>query len=76
MYDSDQYFLAAARAGARGSVLKSVADEVVVEAWRSIIRSDRFVYPRALSAHTRTQLERARETGAPVAVLTCRELEA
>jgi DNA-binding NarL/FixJ family response regulator len=75
MYDSDQYLLAAARAGARGYVLKSVADEVVVEACRSIIRSDRFVYPRALSPHTRTQLERARETGAPVAVLTRRELE-
>ena len=75
MYDSDQYLLAAARVGASGYVLKSVADEVVVEACRSITRSDRFVYPRQLSKHTRTQLERARKTNRPVDVLTPRERE-
>jgi DNA-binding NarL/FixJ family response regulator len=75
MYESDQYLLAAARAGAAGYVLKSVADEVVVDACRAIVAGDRFVYPRGLSEHTRAQLERARHAAGPVDVLTPRELE-
>jgi DNA-binding NarL/FixJ family response regulator len=75
MYESDQYLLAAARAGAVGYVLKSVADEVVVDACRQAIRGGEFVYPKGLSTHTRAQVEKAREGSAPAELLTPRELE-
>lgn len=75
MYDNDQYLLAAARAGAAGYVLKSVADEEVVAACRAVLRSDAFVYPTTLPARTREALERARTAPAEADVLTPRELE-
>ncbi len=75
MHESDQYLLAAARVGAVGYVLKSVADEVVVDACRAALRGGPFVVPKGLSAHTREQIERARSSEEPVELLTPRELE-
>lgn len=75
MHESDQYLLAAARVGAAGYVLKSVADEVVVDACRAAIRGGPFVAPKGLSAHMREQIERARSSERPLELLTPRELE-
>lgn len=75
MYDSEQYLLGAARAGAAGYVLKSVADEEVVDACRAAMRGDAFVYPKGLSDHTREHVERARTSREPVQLLTPREQE-
>jgi DNA-binding NarL/FixJ family response regulator len=76
MYDNDQYLLAAVRAGAAGYLLKSVADEQVVEACRSVLAGDPFVYPAGVGDHTREQLEGIRRGfDAPDALLTPREAE-
>jgi DNA-binding NarL/FixJ family response regulator len=75
IYDNDQYLLAAARAGAAGYVLKSVADEQVVEACRRVASGCGFVYPSGIAAHTRKLVERALHGAAPDEVLTPRERE-
>jgi DNA-binding NarL/FixJ family response regulator len=58
MYDVEQYYLAAVRAGASGYLLKSVADEEVVNACRTILRGERFVYPSSLQERARAFLDR------------------
>jgi DNA-binding NarL/FixJ family response regulator len=76
MYENEQYYFAALRAGACGYLLKSVADEEVVNACRAVIRGERFVYPPSVRARTRDYLERARRGEAlPPDLLTPRELE-
>jgi DNA-binding NarL/FixJ family response regulator len=76
MYDNEQYYFAALRAGACGYLLKSVADEEVVNACRAVIRGERFVYPPSVRARARDYLERARRGEAvPPDLLTPRELE-
>ena len=50
MYDNDQYFFEALKAGASGYVLKSVADRDLVEACRAAMRGEPFIYPEALTA--------------------------
>ena len=76
MYDNEQYFLAALRAGASGYVLKSVADEEVVAACRAVMRDDEFVYPAGLQSSARSYLERARrDNQVRPDLLTARELE-
>ena len=77
MYDVEQYYLAAVRAGASGYLLKSVADEEVVNACRAILRGERFVYPSSLHERARAFLERASDDDAPTQsdLLTPRELE-
>ncbi|EFC81609.1 response regulator transcription factor [Parafrankia sp. EUN1f] len=59
MYDNEQYFFAALRAGASGYVLKSVADRDLVEACRAAVRGEAFLYPGAVNALIRDHLERA-----------------
>ncbi|CUU58351.1 DNA-binding response regulator, NarL/FixJ family, contains REC and HTH domains [Parafrankia irregularis] len=59
MYDNEQYFFAALRAGASGYVLKSVADRDLVEACRAAVRGEAFLYPGAVNALIRDYLERA-----------------
>ena len=49
MYDNEQYFFEALRAGASGYVLKSVADRDLVEACRAAMRDEPFLYPGAES---------------------------
>jgi DNA-binding NarL/FixJ family response regulator len=51
MYDNDQYFFEALKAGASGYVPKPVADRDLVEACRAAMRGEPFIYPEALTAH-------------------------
>jgi DNA-binding NarL/FixJ family response regulator len=73
MYDSEQYFFEALKAGASGYVLKSAADRDLVEAVRSAMRGEPFLYPAAVTALIRDYLERGES--APEDPLTPRELE-
>jgi DNA-binding NarL/FixJ family response regulator len=76
MHDNEQYFFEALRAGASGYVLKSVADRDLVEACRSTLRGEPFLYPAAVAALIRDYLERAKRGEAvPEDPLTPRELE-
>jgi DNA-binding NarL/FixJ family response regulator len=45
MYDNEQYFFEALKAGASGYVLKSVADQDLVEACHAAVRGSRFSTP-------------------------------
>ena len=76
MYDNEHYFFDALRLGASGYVLKSVADEDLVNACRAAIRGRAFVYPSAMSAFVRDYLDRVeRGERLPGALLTAREDE-
>jgi DNA-binding NarL/FixJ family response regulator len=76
MYDNDQYFFEALKAGASGYVLKSVADQDLVEACRAAMRGEPFIYPDALTALMREYLQRARRgERLPGSILTARESE-
>ena len=76
MYDNDQYFFEALKAGASGYVLKSVADRDLVEACRAAMRGEPFIYPDALTALMREYLQRARRgERLPGSILTARESE-
>jgi DNA-binding NarL/FixJ family response regulator len=50
MYDNEQYFFEALKAGASGYVLKSVADRDLVEACRAAMRGEPFLYAGAVTA--------------------------
>ncbi len=76
MYDRDQYFFEALRVGASGYVLKSAADRDLVQACRSALRGESFIYPATENALVREHLERAKRGGPlPKAMLTAREDE-
>jgi DNA-binding NarL/FixJ family response regulator len=76
MYDSEQYFFEALKAGASGYVLKSAADRDLVEACRAAMRGEPFLYPAAIAALIRDYLDRAsRGEAIPSDPLTPRELE-
>jgi DNA-binding NarL/FixJ family response regulator len=76
MHDNEQYLFQALRAGASGYVLKSAADRDLVEACRSAMRGEPFVYPRGVAALIREYLDAAREGGAESAdPLSPRELQ-
>ncbi len=76
MYDSEQYFFEALKAGASGYVLKSVADRDLVEACRAAMRGEPFLYPGAVTALISNYLERAREgDNIPAKAITDREEE-
>lgn len=76
MYDNEQYFFEALKAGASGYVLKSAANRDLVEAIRASMRGEPFLYPAAVTALIRDYLERARHGEAtPEDPLTPRELE-
>jgi DNA-binding NarL/FixJ family response regulator len=76
MYESEQYFFEALKAGASGYVLKSAADRDLVEACRAAMRGEPFLYPAAVTALIRDYLDRA-GTGEEVSAdpLTPREVE-
>jgi DNA-binding NarL/FixJ family response regulator len=76
MYDNEQYFFEALKAGASGYVLKSVADRDLLEACRAAMRGEPFLYPGAVTALIRHYLRRDRQ-GEPVpgSILTPREEE-
>ncbi|KUF19972.1 response regulator [Streptomyces silvensis] len=74
MYDNEQYFFEALRAGACGYVLKSVADRDLVAACRSAMRNEPFLYPGAESTLIRRYLDLARQGRAlPRKAITDRE---
>jgi DNA-binding NarL/FixJ family response regulator len=76
MYDSEQYFFEALKAGASGYVLKSAADQDLVEACRAAMRGEPFLYPAAVAALIRDYLDRAsRGEEVPSDPLTPREVE-
>jgi DNA-binding NarL/FixJ family response regulator len=76
MYDSEQYFFEALKAGASGYVLKSAADRDLVEACRAAMRGEPFLYPAAVTALIRDYLDReSRGEATPKDPLTPRELE-
>ena len=76
MYDNEQYFFEALKAGASGYVLKSAANRDLVEAVRASMRGQPFLYPAAVTALIRDYLERARHGEAtPEDPLTPREQE-
>jgi DNA-binding NarL/FixJ family response regulator len=74
MYDNEQYFFESLKAGASGYVLKSVADQDLVDACHAAMRGESFLYPGVMSALVRNYLERARRgERVPATVLTPRE---
>jgi len=74
MYDNEQYFFEALKAGASGYVLKSVADRDLIEACRAAMRGEPFLYPGAVTALIRDFLQRERDgDGIPDRILTPRE---
>jgi DNA-binding NarL/FixJ family response regulator len=76
MHDNEQYFFGALKAGASGYVLKSVADEDLVDACRAAMRGETFIYPGAMSALVRDHLDRLRRgERVPSSALTAREDE-
>jgi DNA-binding NarL/FixJ family response regulator len=76
MYDNEQYFFEALKAGASGYVLKSVADRDLLEACRATLRGEPFLYAGAVTALIRDYLHRARQgDDLPDTILTPREEE-
>ncbi|MGW5259970.1 response regulator [Microbispora sp. NPDC004025] len=76
MYDNEQYFFEALKAGASGYVLKSVADQDLLDACRAAMRGEPFLYPGAVTALIRDYLQRARQgERMPDSILTPREEE-
>ena len=76
MHDNEQYFFEALKAGASGYVLKSVADQDLVDACRAAMRGESFVYPAAMSTLVRDYLDRVRRgERLPGRLLTTREDE-
>ncbi|MGW7366114.1 response regulator [Streptomyces sp. NPDC054841] len=76
MYDNEQYFFEALKAGASGYVLKSVADRDLVEACHAAMRDEPFIYPGAETTLIRKYLDRARQGDPlPARAITDREEE-
>lgn len=76
MYDNEQYFFEALKAGASGYVLKSVADRDLLEACRACMRGEPFLYPGAVTALVRNYLDRVRDgEDLPDKAITDREEE-
>jgi DNA-binding NarL/FixJ family response regulator len=74
MYDNEQYFFEALKAGASGYVLKSVADQDLIDACRAAMRGESFLYPGAVTALIRDFLQRERQGDRmPERILTPRE---
>jgi len=74
MYDNEQFLFEALKAGASGYVLKSGADEDIVEACRAAMRGQTFLYPEAVNTLVRDFLDHADERRS-YDPLTPRELE-
>ncbi|MFG1943794.1 response regulator [Nonomuraea sp. NPDC048826] len=76
MYDNEQYLFESLKAGASGYVLKSVADRDLLEACRSAMRGEPFLYPGAVTALIRDFLQRDHQgEDLPASLLTPREEE-
>jgi DNA-binding NarL/FixJ family response regulator len=76
MHDNEQFFFEALKVGASGYVLKTAANEDLVEACRAALRGEPFLYPGAVRALIRDFLERGRSgEDVPEDPLTPREGE-
>jgi DNA-binding NarL/FixJ family response regulator len=75
MYDNEQFLFESLRAGASGYVLKSGADQHIVEACRAAIRGETFLYPSAVTVLVRDFLGRSGDSATGSDVLTEREVE-
>lgn len=76
MYDNEQYFFEALKAGASGYVLKSAADRDLLQACRVTLRGEPFLYAGATTALIREYLRRVKDgEGLPDSILTAREEE-
>lgn len=76
MHDDERYFFEALKAGASGYVLKTAANQDLIEGCRAAMRGEPFLYPAAVTALVRDYLERARDGDeTPEDPLTSRELE-
>ena len=75
MYDSEQFLFESLKAGASGYVLKSDADQDIVDACRRTMRGQSFLYPSAIAALVRDYVERGRPGDEHFDVLTPRELQ-
>jgi DNA-binding NarL/FixJ family response regulator len=75
MYENEQFLFEALKVGASGYVLKSGADDDLVDACRAAMRGHSFLYPSALHTLIRDVIERADERGSEFELLTPRELE-
>jgi DNA-binding NarL/FixJ family response regulator len=74
MYDNEQFLFEALKVGASGYVLKSGADDDIVEACRAAMRGHSFLYPSAVNTLVREFLERS-DPDRDYDPLTPRELE-
>lgn len=74
MYESEQFLFESLRAGASGYVLKSSADQDIVEACRATMRGESFLYPSAITTLVRELVKRG-DADEEFDVLTPRELE-
>ena len=75
MHDSEQFLFEALKAGASGYVLKSGADQDLVEACRRTVRGQSFLYPSAVTTLVRDYVERGRPDAEQFDILTPRELQ-
>jgi DNA-binding NarL/FixJ family response regulator len=75
MHDSEQFLFEALKAGASGYVLKSGADNDIVDACRAAMRGDSFLYPSAITKLVHDYVERGGRGEEQFDVLTPRELE-
>jgi DNA-binding NarL/FixJ family response regulator len=75
MYDSEQFLFESLKAGASGYVLKSDADQDIVEAVRRTMRGQSFLYPSAISTLVKDFVGRGRPGEEQFDVLTPRELQ-
>lgn len=75
MYNSEQFLFESLRAGASGYVLKSDADQDIVDACRRTMRGESFLYPSAITALVRDYIERGPADQTQFEILTPRELQ-
>jgi DNA-binding NarL/FixJ family response regulator len=75
MYDSEQFLFESLKAGASGYVLKSEADQDIVEAVRRTMRGQSFLYPSAVSSLVKDLVKRGSAEDEDFHVLTPRELQ-
>ena len=75
MHDSEQFLFESLKAGASGYVLKSGADEDIVDAARAAMRGESCLYPSAVTTLVRDYVERGGRGEEQFDVLTPRELE-
>jgi DNA-binding NarL/FixJ family response regulator len=75
MHRDERYVLAAIRSGAAGYVLKSGADEELVDAARAVLEGASFIAPQAMRSIVERVVRAEVEQAGPFAHLTARETE-